>query len=46
MVDLFATIPVKSSVERVRFVVRSDANQKLGAVNFALGKSPAGDVSN
>jgi VWFA-related protein len=46
MVDLFATIPVKSSVERVRFVVRSDANQKLGAVNFVLGKNPAGDVSN
>jgi len=46
MVDLFATIPVKSSVERVRFVIRSDANQKLGAVNFVLGKNSAGDVSN
>jgi VWFA-related protein len=45
-VDLFAAIPVKPSVARVRFVVRSDANQKLGTVNFFIGKNPTGDVSN
>jgi len=46
-VSLFASIPTKSPVARVRFLVRADANQKLGAVNFILAdKNPGGEESN
>jgi VWFA-related protein len=46
-VNLFTSIPTKSPAARVRFLVRVDANQRLGAVNFVLGdENPAGEVSN
>lgn len=46
-VSLFASVPTKSPAVRVRFLVRSEGNQKLGTVNFSLvGKTPEGEVSN
>lgn len=46
-VNLFTSIPTKSPAARVRFLVRVNANQKFGAVNFVLGgKNPTGEESN
>jgi hypothetical protein len=46
-VNLFASIPTKAPAARVRFLVRADANQKLGAVNFVLAeKNPQSEESN
>jgi len=46
-VVLFTNIPTKAPATRVRFVVRVDANQKIGTVNFLLGdKNVAGNGTN
>jgi hypothetical protein len=36
-VSLFDAIPTKPPATRIRFVVRDEANQKIGAVNFDPG---------
>ena len=41
-VSLFDNIPIKPSATRVRFVVRDETNQKIGAVNFDLGSAGKG----
>lgn len=46
-VVLYTSIPTKAPASRVRFVVRVDANQKIGTVNFLLGdKNVAGNGTN
>jgi VWFA-related protein len=40
-VILYTSIPTKAPAERVRFVVRVDASQKIGAVNFLLSDKKA-----
>lgn len=40
-VSLYANIPTKSPATRVRFLVRDNATQKIGAINFALNDNPA-----
>ena len=37
MVSLFDSVPTRPSATRIRFVVRDEASQKIGAVNFELG---------
>ncbi len=47
IVVLFTSIPTKAPATRVRFVVRVEANQKIGTVNFLLGeKNVAGNGTN
>jgi VWFA-related protein len=41
-VSLFDAIPTKPSATRIRFVVRDETNQKIGAVNFDLGSAGSG----
>jgi hypothetical protein len=46
-VFLYATVPTKAPATRMRVVVRVDADQKIGALNFPLNEAaPANGVAN
>ena len=42
-VSLFDTISTKPPATRIRFIVRDETNQKIGAVNFDLGSAGEGN---